>query len=104
MEVLRDAGLDKALGTIASPAHDMMHASWLHSLNGAEYGRRWAWGNHPDRVGEYEMASSCVMSDLPQSYMEPVLVKEATKLGADFRFHTEFLEQNWSPMGGSAPF
>jgi 2-polyprenyl-6-methoxyphenol hydroxylase-like FAD-dependent oxidoreductase len=39
------------------------------------------------------MASPCVMSDLPQSVLEPILVSEAEKLGAEFRFHTEFLAQ-----------
>ena len=37
------------------------------------------------------MASPCVMSDLPQSYMEPVLVDEAVKAGAEVRFGHEFL-------------
>ena len=31
------------------------------------------------------------MSDLPQSVLEPILVEEATKLGAVFRFKTEFV-------------
>ncbi|KAK4999980.1 hypothetical protein LTR66_001068 [Elasticomyces elasticus] len=80
MEVLRDAGLEHRLTTIASPAH------------GEEYGRLWAWGNKPSQKGDYEVASPCVMSDLPQSFLEPVLVEEASKLGAEFRFNTEFVE------------
>lgn len=70
----------------------MQHTSWLHSLAGEEYGRLWAWGNKPAQKGEYEAASPCVMSDLPQSVLEPVLVEEATKLGAEFRFCTEFID------------
>ncbi|KAK5143135.1 hypothetical protein LTR04_001985 [Oleoguttula sp. CCFEE 6159] len=31
------------------------------------------------------------MSDLPQSFLEPVLVEEASKVGAEFRFNTEFV-------------
>lgn len=31
------------------------------------------------------------MSDIPQSALEPVLVEEATKLGAEFRFSTSFV-------------
>lgn len=99
MEVLRDAGIEDSLESFASPARDMLHTSWLHSLNGEEYGRLWAWGNRPDRIGEYEMASPCAMSDLPQSMLEPVLVEEATKTGAKFRFHTEFLAQELIPDG-----
>lgn len=93
MEVLRDAGLEDALGQVASPAHHMMHTSWLHSLGGEEYGRLYAWGNRPDRMGEYEAASPCRMSDLPQSLLEPILVDHARQAGAEFRFATEFVSQ-----------
>lgn len=64
MEVLRDAGLESRLQTVATSAEHMMHTSWLHSFTGEEYGRMYAWGNRPDRKGEYELASPCVMSDL----------------------------------------
>ena len=69
----------------------MQHTSWLNALNGEEYGRLWAWGNKPEQKGDYEAASPCVMSDIPQSVLEPILVEEASKLGADFRFYTEFV-------------
>jgi 2-polyprenyl-6-methoxyphenol hydroxylase-like FAD-dependent oxidoreductase len=74
----------------------MMHSSFLDQLGGQEYGRLWAWGNKPAQKGDYEAASPCHMSDLPQSYLEPILVEEARKVGAEFRFYTEFvrLEQN----------
>lgn len=67
----------------------MQHTSWLSQLAGEEFGRIYAWGNDPSQKGDYEAASPCQMSDLPQSLMEPVLVQEATRLGAEFRFHTE---------------
>lgn len=70
-----------------------MHTTWTHALAGEEYGRLYAWGNRPDRKGDYERASPCVMSDLPQSILEPVLVEEAQKVGAQFRFSTEFISQ-----------
>ena len=91
MEVLRDAGLDIRLSDVASSAKYMQHTSWLHSLAGEEYGRLWAWGNKPEQKGDYERASPCVMSDLPQNVLEPILVEEAQKLGAEFRFYTEFV-------------
>ncbi|PPJ57900.1 hypothetical protein CBER1_09953 [Cercospora berteroae] len=93
MEVLRDAGLEEVLASVATPANYMMHTTWSHSLAGEEYGRMYAWGNRPDRKGEYEAASPCVMSDLPQSVLEPILVESATKAGAEFRFSTEFVGQ-----------
>lgn len=69
----------------------MQHTSWSHSLAGEEYGRLWAWGNKPAQKGDYESASPCVMSDLPQSILEPILVAEAQRYGAEFRFATEFV-------------
>jgi 2-polyprenyl-6-methoxyphenol hydroxylase-like FAD-dependent oxidoreductase len=70
----------------------MQHTSWLDKLAGEEYGRVWAWGNKPSEKGQYEMASPCVMSDLPQSVLEPILVDEATRAGAEVRFSTEFVD------------
>lgn len=99
MEVLRDAGLEEELRKVASPAHEMMHTSWLHSLAGEEYGRIYAWGNKPSSKGDYEMASPCVMSDLPQSILEPILVRHAEKYGAEFRFDTEFVSQQQTQDG-----
>ena len=63
----------------------------MECLAGEEFGRIYAWGNNPKQKGDYELASPCQMSDLPQSLMEPVLVEEATKLGAEFRFSTELV-------------
>ncbi|KAL2871260.1 FAD binding domain-containing protein [Aspergillus lucknowensis] len=91
MEVLRSAGLEEQLMGIACPAYDMQHTSWVDRLAGQEYGRIYAWGNKPSQKGDYEVASPCQMSDLPQSLLEPMLVERATELGAEFRFSTEFV-------------
>jgi 2-polyprenyl-6-methoxyphenol hydroxylase-like FAD-dependent oxidoreductase len=99
MEVLRDAQLEQQLQGLASSAKYMVHCSWLHSLEGEEYGRVYTWGNRPDRKGDYENASPCVMSDLPQSVLEPVLVKAGQFVGAKFRFSTEFISQKPTDKG-----
>ncbi|KAI1609925.1 putative FAD dependent oxidoreductase [Exophiala viscosa] len=91
MEVLRDAGIEHLVKPIASTKDEIAHVAWLHTLAGEEYGRVYAWGNKPNLIGEYLAASPCEMSDLPQSVLEPILVEEARKLGADIRFSTEFL-------------
>ncbi|KAF7846384.1 hypothetical protein BT93_L4477 [Corymbia citriodora subsp. variegata] len=91
MEVMRDLSLEGKLTAISSSAADMAHTSWLHSLTGREYGRLWSWGNDPLRKGEYESSSPCSMSDLPQSYLEPVLVDEGIKHGVTYCFRTEFV-------------
>jgi len=69
----------------------MQHTSWLNTLAGEEYGRLWAWGNKPDQRGDYIAASPCAMSDIPQTVLEPVVVEEAKRLGAEFLFYTEFI-------------
>lgn len=94
MEVMRDLGLEAELMKVASSASDMAHTSWLHSLTGKEYGRMWSWGNDPARKGLYESASPCVMSDLPQSDLEPVLVEHGKKHGVEYKFNTEFVSQH----------
>lgn len=93
MEALRDANIEARLTKQASDPQKMMHSSWLRSLNGEEYGRLYAWGNKPDRKGDYESASPCIMCDLPQTCLEPVLVDEASRVGATFRFYNEFVQQ-----------
>ena len=92
MEVLRDAGLEDRLNEVACDAKHMAHTSWSDKLNGTEYGRMWSWGNKPAEKHRYEMASPCRMSDLPQSYLEPILVDEAAKAGAIVRFGVEFVD------------
>ncbi|OAP57296.1 2,4-dichlorophenol 6-monooxygenase [Fonsecaea erecta] len=99
MEVLRDAGIEGIVKPVASSKEQIAHVAWLHTLSGEEYGRVYAWGTKPDRMGEYLVASPCEMSDLPQSVLEPILVDEATKLGAEFRFSTEFIQQRQLPDG-----
>jgi 2-polyprenyl-6-methoxyphenol hydroxylase-like FAD-dependent oxidoreductase len=69
----------------------MQHTSWSNTLSGEEYGRMYAWGNKPSEMGRYEDASPCQMSDLPQSFLEPILVDEAVKSGAQVRFGHEYV-------------
>ena len=91
MEVLRDAKIEGLVKQVASTKEQIAHVAWLHTLNGEEYGRVYAWGEKPDRIGEYLIASPCEMSDLPQSVLEPMLVSEATRIGVDIRFSTEYV-------------
>ena len=91
MEVLCDADLEERVREVATTSGNMMHTTWSHTLAGEEYGRMWAWGNKPSEIHRYDMASPCRMSDLPQSYLEPVLVDAAMENGAKVRFGTEFV-------------
>ncbi|KAK3716626.1 hypothetical protein LTR37_006256 [Vermiconidia calcicola] len=91
MEVLRDAGVETMAKELACSSLNMQHTTWSNTLAGEEYGRMWSFGNKPSEKSIYEMASPCAMSDLPQSLLEPVLVREARKVGAEVRFGTEFV-------------
>jgi 2,4-dichlorophenol 6-monooxygenase len=89
MEVMRDVGLEDACVALASPSSLIAHSFFLRSMVGEELARAWAWGNDPSRKGDYELASPCAMCDLPQTRLEPVLVTEASRLGAHVRFGWE---------------
>jgi len=89
MEALRDAGLERSCMTVASPPESIGHTFFLRSMVGEEIARVAAWGNDPERVGDYLAASPCRMCDLPQTELEPILVSEATRLGCEVRFRTE---------------
>jgi 2,4-dichlorophenol 6-monooxygenase len=89
MEVMRDAGLEDACVAFASPSSSIAHSFFLRSMVGEELARTWAWGNDPSRKGDYELASPCANCDLPQTRLEPILVTEASRLGAYVRFGWE---------------
>ncbi|KIH94522.1 2,4-dichlorophenol 6-monooxygenase [Sporothrix brasiliensis 5110] len=91
LECLRDIGLDAALKQVSSEGSCMMHTRWCHSMAGAEYARIYSWGNDPKRKGDYESASPCAPMDLPQTLLEPVLVRHATHAGYKMRFDTALL-------------
>ncbi|CAK7227591.1 hypothetical protein SCUCBS95973_006593 [Sporothrix curviconia] len=88
LECLRDIGLDTDLKQVSSDGSCMLHTRWCHSMAGAEYARVYSWGNDPKRKGDYESASPCSPVDLPQTLLEPVLVRHATNQGYKVRFDT----------------
>ncbi|KAK2733989.1 hypothetical protein FQN55_003049 [Onygenales sp. PD_40] len=92
LECLRDIGLDQEVTRIAVKNDEcMVHNRWCHSMAGEEYARVYSWGNDPRRKGDYEMASPCNPADLPQTLMEPILVRYAITNGFKMRFDTKLL-------------
>ena len=81
MEALRDAGLERSCMALASSGESIGHTFFLRSMVGEEIARVAAWGNDPERMGDYTAASPSRMCDLPQSELEPLLVSEAVRLG-----------------------
>ena len=61
-------------------------------MAGDEYARIPSWGLHGSRKSDFETASPCCYVDLPQSLLEPVLVKWATAHGWMVRWNTELVE------------
>ncbi|KAJ5787368.1 2-4-dichlorophenol 6-monooxygenase, partial [Penicillium paradoxum] len=89
LECLRDIGLYEELEKLGSTgAEHMQHTRWCHSMAGEEYARIHSWGNDPRRKGDYELASPCEPFDLPQTVLEPVLVRHAVLNGFKCRFDT----------------
>ncbi|EXJ63257.1 uncharacterized protein A1O5_11578 [Cladophialophora psammophila CBS 110553] len=100
LECLRDIGLDKELENLSSKGDCMIHTRWCHSMAGEEYARIYSWGNAPERKGDYEAASPCSPVDLPQTLLEPVLVRHATLGGFKTRFDTTLLSFETDPATG----
>jgi 2-polyprenyl-6-methoxyphenol hydroxylase-like FAD-dependent oxidoreductase len=91
LECLRDIGIDKDCIQVSTEGDSMMHTRWCHSMAGEEYARVYSWGNDPARKGDYEIASPCDPCDLPQTLLEPVLIRQATSNGFKCRWDTSFV-------------
>lgn len=92
MEVLRDLGLEDRAKVYATPQHLMANNVFCESLAGEELGRLYSWGNHPARKADYDLASPTSHCDLPQNFLEPILIEAAGQRGTSLRFNTEFID------------
>jgi 2,4-dichlorophenol 6-monooxygenase len=102
MEVLRDLGVEQAAIEKATPQHLMANNVFCESIAGEELGRLYSWGNHPTRKADYELASPTRICDLPQNYLEPILLEAAGQRGTAIRFNTEFLDLTQDADGTTA--
>ncbi|MCC5474568.1 FAD-dependent oxidoreductase [Streptomyces barringtoniae] len=102
MEVLRDLGVESEALAVGSPSHLMGDTVLCTSLTGHEIGRIRTWGTGPATISEYAAKSPCEMIDLPQTYLEPILVNNAAARGAKVRFDTEFLSFTQDDSGVTA--
>jgi 2,4-dichlorophenol 6-monooxygenase len=99
LEVLRDLGVEQQALAAGTPQHLMGDTVFCTSLAGEEIGRIRTWGTSPHALTEYAAASPCGMIDLPQTYLEPILVTNAAARGAKVRFDTEFLSMEQDQDG-----
>jgi 2,4-dichlorophenol 6-monooxygenase len=91
MEIFRDAGIESQVLADATPHEMMGDTVFCTAIAGEEIGRILTWGTHPAREGDYRLASPCLPVDIPQNYLEPILVRNAAERGAQVRFSTEYL-------------
>jgi 2,4-dichlorophenol 6-monooxygenase len=91
MEIFRDLGVEGQVLADATPHELVGDTVFCTSIAGEEIGRIKTWGTHPAREADYQLASPCLICDIPQTYLEPILVKNATARGTQTRFSTEYL-------------
>ncbi|AMB59537.1 FAD-dependent monooxygenase [Microterricola viridarii] len=91
MEVFRDLGIEQRVTDAAMPATLMNQVIWAESFAGAEIARRRGWGGGAARRSDYEAASPCVPTNIPQHVLEPILAEAAQEFGARVLFSLELV-------------
>src|SRR5699024_5082297 len=99
MEIFRDVGIEDQVLAEATPHEMIGDTVFCTSLAGDEIGRILTWGTHPARHADYELASPSLNCDIPQTYLEPILVKNATVRGTQTQFSTEYLSHTQDGEG-----
>ncbi len=97
MEIFRDVGIEDQVLAEATPHEMIGDTVFCTSLAGEEIGRILTWGNHPARHADYELASPSLNCDIPQTHLEPILVRNATMRGTQARFSAEYLSHTQHP-------
>ncbi|MFG2951433.1 FAD-dependent oxidoreductase [Streptomyces adustus] len=99
MEVFRDLGIEAQVLADATEHSLVGDTVFCTGIAGEEIGRIHTWGTRPDREGDYRLASPCLTVDIPQTYLEPILVRNAAQRGAHTRFSTEYLSHTQDADG-----
>ncbi|MGW7426321.1 FAD-dependent oxidoreductase [Streptomyces sp. NPDC054813] len=99
MEVFRDLGIEGQVLADATDHSLVGDTVFCTSITGEEIGRIHTWGTRPDREADYRLASPCLTVDIPQTYLEPILVRNAAQRGAQTRFSSEYLSHTQDADG-----
>ena len=91
MEIFEDLGVMYDIKLYASPRELMGENVLCQSLAGEEFGRLRTWGNEPNRFANYAYGTPETNVDLPQNYLENILLGAAAHKGSEVLFHTEFV-------------
>lgn len=98
-EVLRSLGVEQECLRQATPWQYMGDTLFTTSLAGPEVARLRTWGTGDDRSGDYRASSPSAMMDLPQNYLEPILVDAAASAGAQLAYNVEYLGHEQDDSG-----
>ena len=79
MEIFRDFGVEDQVLADATPHELVGDTVFCTSIAGEEIGRIRTWGTHPAREADYQLASPCLICDIPQTYLEPILARPGRK-------------------------
>jgi 2,4-dichlorophenol 6-monooxygenase len=91
MEVFRDLGIEEDVLAQGVPHELMGETVFCTSLAGDEIGRVRTWGTHPAREADYTLASPSPNCDIPQTFLEPIVIGHAASRGSRIRFDTEYV-------------
>ena len=102
MEILRNQGLEELCIRQEVPRSAHVNKLWMTSLAGVELARIYSWGQGPVRRADYEAVSASSNRFIEQEVLEPVLLGEAQRHGAQVRFGTELLSFSQDAEGVTA--
>lgn len=99
MEIFRDLGIADQVLADATDHSLVGDTVFCTSIAGEEIGRIRTWGTGAVREADYQLASPCLTVDIPQTYLEPILLRNATVRGTQTRFSTEYLSHRQDDDG-----
>ncbi len=99
MEFFRDMGIEEQVKADSTPHDQIGDTVFCTSIAGEELGRILSWGTGPSRHADYVLASPTLNCDVPQNYLEPILVRNATGRGTQTRFSSEYLSHTQDADG-----
>ncbi|MFT4740123.1 MAG: 2,4-dichlorophenol 6-monooxygenase [Marivirga sp.] len=99
MEIFRDLGIENEIIEKAVPQELMGNNVFCTSLAGEELGRLYSWGNQPNRMADYTLASPTKICDIPQNLVEPIIVGAGARKGSKYKFDTEYLRHEQDDSG-----
>ncbi|MDQ4024257.1 MAG: FAD-dependent monooxygenase [Actinomycetota bacterium] len=91
MEVFRDLGIEEDVLAQGTPHHLMGDTVFCTSLTGDEIGRVRTWETDPARESDHLLASPSPNCDIPQTFLEPIIIGHAASRGSRIRFDTEYV-------------